>query len=110
MSLERYNTTRNEIWDNILWDKTYPDNKSGNIALKTIMYYYYLNKKILNSTTFFDGLNNKEDTELIIQKVKEHMAAYRIQQWWSKKIYWNPRHPVGVRVHNKKFDDIQKLK
>lgn len=38
-------------------------------------------------------------------KVKEHMAAYKIQQWW-KYITISPHYAIGRKFINKTYDDL----
>lgn len=36
--------------------------------------------------------------------ITEHLAAFRIQQWW-KKIFYDPRKHIIHRVMNRKYDE-----
>ncbi len=38
----------------------------------------------------------KSKTEFIVQKYRQYLAAYKIQQWWHR-LRLDPRHPVGQR-------------
>ena len=89
------------VWDDILWNP----NITQDIIMDNPQYPWVWEDIPWAQNAFYKNTHKKD--LFIEEKMKEYIAAYKIQQWWFN-ITMSPHYKIGRKFIDRKYSELLK--